>query len=515
MTRDADIDVAIVGYGPVGQALAAWLGAAGHRVAAFERFDEIYRLPRAVHLDHEIMRMLQGLQVAEAVAGDMLPAREYHWRGADGDPLMILHPPVPAVSGWEPDYLFFQPVLEHALDASARAHAGVSVERGWVAEGLEQDDGGATLSLRRGAATRSVRARWVVGADGANSFVREALGIGRRDLGFQERWLVVDVEPHDMDALDLPVGCQWCDPRRPTTHVQSGTRHRRWEFMLLPGERAEDFDEARAWELLAPWFTPRDGRLTRHAVYEFRSMLAERLRSGRALIIGDAAHLTPPFLGQGLCAGLRDAANIAWKLDLVLRGIADPALLDTVGPERQPQTEWFIAFAVELGKVLCELDPQKAAERDTMLRAAGPPPALDPAPLGAGALHRDGDPLAGQLAIQGRLERGGREALLDDLTGGGFTLITRDGDPLAALGPELRAVLDTLRVAVVSLDPATPGGARDADGRTTGWLDEHALHAVLVRPDFYVFGCASAPADLPALIGDLQERLFLPTPTIP
>ena len=321
MTQAAhpEIDVAIVGYGPVGQALAALLGAAGHRVAAFERHDEIYRLPRAVHLDHEIRRLLQRLGVADAVAGDMLATSEYHWLGADGEPLMTLTAPVPAVSGWESDYLFFQPALEAELDTCARRHDSVSVERGWTAESVAQDAGGATLALRRGGETRAVRARWVVGADGANSVVREALGIGRRDLGFRERWFVVDVEPADMTALDLPAGCQWCDPRRPTTHVQSGRRHRRWEFMLLPGERAEDFTEERAWELLAPWFAPGDGRLTRCAVYEFRSMLADGLRDERALVIGDAAHLTPPFLGQGLCAGLRDAVNLAWKLDLVLR----------------------------------------------------------------------------------------------------------------------------------------------------------------------------------------------------
>ena len=515
MTQAAhpEIDVAIVGYGPVGQALAALLGAAGHRVAAFERHDEIYRLPRAVHLDHEIVRLLQRLGVADAVAGDMLATSEYHWLGADGEPLMTLTAPVPAVSGWESDYLFFQPALEAELDTCARRHDSVSVERGWTAESVAQDAGGATLALRRGSETRAVRARWVVGADGANSVVREALGIGRRDLGFRERWFVVDVEPADMTALDLPAGCQWCDPRRPTTHVQSGRRHRRWEFMLLPGERAEDFTEERAWELLAPWFAPGDGRLTRCAVYEFRSMLADGLRDERALVIGDAAHLTPPFLGQGLCAGLRDAVNLAWKLDLVLRGAAPDALLDTVEPERQPQTEWFIAFAVELGKVLCELDPEKAAERDTTLRDAGPPPALAPAPLGAGgALHRDGDPLAGSLAVQGRIAREDREGLLDDITGGGFTLIARSGAPLTALAPGERAVLGALGAAVVSLEPAAPGGSRDCDGRTTAWLEEAGVHAVLVRPDFYVFGCAEMPADLPALVRDLHAGLALSTP---
>ncbi len=208
---------------------------------------------------------------------------------------------------------------------------------------------------------------------------------------------MVDLEPHDMDALDLPPACQWCDPVRPTTHVQSGTRHRRFEFMLLPGEDPADFeDPARAWELLRPWFTPADGTLTRHAVYEFRSMLAERMRDGRALLVGDAAHLTPPFLGQGLCSGLRDAANVAWKLDLVLRGVAEEALLDTVEAERQPQNEWVINLAVELGRVLCELDVGVAAERDAALRAAGAPPAPEFAPLTGGLLRRGADGAPGR-----------------------------------------------------------------------------------------------------------------------
>ena len=318
-----DADVAIVGYGPVGQALAAMLGRAGHRVVVFERFAEIYRLPRAVHLDHEIMRLLQSLGLADVLAEEMVPVHDYQWFGADGELLLRFDVSGLARSGWESDYMFFQPELEAAIDRYACVPSGVAVERGWVAEGLEDLGDHVELTLHRVSeeATgqlaktgeyRTVRARWLVGADGANSFVREASGISRRDLGFQERWLVVDAEPHDMGALaHLPIASQWCDPARPTTIVQSGPRHRRWEFMLLPHEQPSDFeDPERVWSLLEPWYRPQDGPLTRSTVYEFRSMLADQMRKGHVLLVGDAAHLTPPFLGQGLCSGLRDAANV-------------------------------------------------------------------------------------------------------------------------------------------------------------------------------------------------------------
>jgi 3-(3-hydroxy-phenyl)propionate hydroxylase len=528
-TPSPEFDVAIVGYGPVGQALAALLGRAGHRVGVFERYREIYRLPRAVHLDHEIMRLLQALDLAEPLAQEMIPVHDYQWFGADGELLLRFDVGGLAPSGWETDYMFFQPELERAIDRHACAERGVSVERGWVAEGVTQTESGVQLSLRQcveqeagrlalTGETRTVSARWLVGADGANSFVREASGIARRDLGFQERWLVVDAEPHDMAALaHLPIASQRCDPSRPTTIVQSGPSHRRWEFMLLPGEQPADFGDAdRVWALLEPWYRPGDGALTRSAVYEFRSMLADQMRTGRVLLVGDAAHLTPPFLGQGLCSGLRDAGNVAWKLDLVLRGLASEELLDTVGPERQPQNEAIIRLAVELGKVLCQLDPQLADERDEMLRQADPPPPPALPPLTVGALHSAGeaDPLAGRLSVQGLVARAGREGRFDDVVGRGFQLIVASGDPLAELDAARRGLIELFDMSVATLGADAPQGVRDLDGRLTGWLSEHQAHAVIVRPDFYVFGSVPAAEGLPALLDDLSSQLHLTsTPT--
>ncbi len=525
-----DLDVAIVGYGPVGQALAVLLGRAGHRVGVFERFQEIYRLPRAVHLDHEIMRFLQSLGLAEVLAGEMTPVHDYEWFGADGESLLQFEMQGLGPSGWETDYMFFQPELERALDRLACALPSVTVERGWEATGLVDGAEGVELTLRRAGEagalavtgeTRTVSARWLVGADGANSFVREATGITRRDLGFQERWLVVDAEPHDMQALaHLPIASQFCDPKRPTTVVQSGPRHRRWEFMLLEDEQPSDFEDPdRVWSLLEPWYGREDGPLTRCAVYEFRSMLANQMRKGNVLVIGDAAHLTPPVLGQGLCSGLRDAANLAWKLDLVLRDMAGEGLLDSIDAERQPQNEAVIALAVELGRVLCQLDPQAAAERDAALRQADPPRPPELPPLTAGALHRpvlsgDADPLAGKLSVQGVVSRAGREGRFDDLAGTGFQLIVADGDPLGQLSSEHRALIDALDMRIASLDADAPDGVRDLDGRLTAWLSEHGAYAVLVRPDFYVFGSASSAEQLPALLDALRSQLHLTsTPT--
>ncbi|MBV8952697.1 MAG: FAD-dependent monooxygenase, partial [Solirubrobacterales bacterium] len=284
-----------------------------------------------------------------------------------------------------------------------------------------------------------------------------------------------------------------------------------WEFMLLPHEQPSDFeDPERVWALLEPWYRPEDGPLTRSTVYEFRSKVAERMRTGRMLIVGDAAHLTPPFLGQGLCSGLRDAANVAWKLDLVLRGLASERLLDTVERERQPQNEAVIRFAIELGKVLCQLDPKAAAERDVMLREAGPPPPLELAPLTAGLLHQpigEPDPLAGTLSVQGVVEHAGQEGRFDDVVGRGFQLIVADGDPFEHLSSRHRTLLDMLGATVTSLDPAAPRGVRDRDGRLTAWLSAHNAHAVLIRPDFYVFGGAASAEAVPDLLDDLHTQL--------
>jgi 2-polyprenyl-6-methoxyphenol hydroxylase-like FAD-dependent oxidoreductase len=516
-----DYDVAIVGYGPVGQTLAALLGRAGHRVGVFERFGNLYALPRAVHFDHEIMRVWQALGIVEDIADDLLPVYEYRWFGADGEPIMTMASPTPASSGWEPNYLFFQPYLEAALDRAARESA--SVERGWSAEDVSEHGDHVELTLRRVVERRpgellatdetlTVRARFVIGSDGANSSVRSACGIGWEDLGFAARWLTLDLRPHDIGALDhLPTTCQWCDPQRPHMHTRNGRSHRRWEFMLRDDERPEDFDEARVWQLLSPWLSPREAQLKRYAVYEFRGLLARTMRDGRILLAGDAAHLMPPFLGQGMCSGIRDAHNLAWKLDLVLRGLARDELLDSYTAERRPHCEWIVRLSMEMARVSCVLDSAAAAERDVGLRAAQVPPPLDLPGIGDGFLQtrRDGgdSALRGALAPQGMVAANGQQGRSDDVVGRGFVLLAAAGDPRSSLAAEELAFLDGLGTSLVSLNPQVRDGLCDLDGRLRSWLEDNDAAAALVRPDFYVFGAARSLDELPALVQNSRRQL--------
>jgi 2-polyprenyl-6-methoxyphenol hydroxylase-like FAD-dependent oxidoreductase/catechol 2,3-dioxygenase-like lactoylglutathione lyase family enzyme len=513
MSGALDTDVVVVGYGPIGQTVAALLARRGHRVAVYERFGDIYRLPRAVYFDDEIMQVWQDLGITWDLAGDLLPVSTYNWFGADGELILRMEQDWPARSGWDPGYSFFQPNLECALDALVHRLPTATLRRGWTAEALVQAGDHVELTLRRmlepqsgvleeTTETTTVRARYVIGCDGANSFVRDAAGIAFEDQGFAEHWVVIDLLPNDVDELQyIPAPCQWCDPRRPHMHTRNGRRHRRFEFMLLPGERAEDFaDESRIWQLLEPWTSPVDGRIVRSAVYEFRGRLAQTMRAGRALLAGDAAHTMPPFMGQGLCSGVRDAAALAWRLDMILRGLADDALLDSYTAERRPQNEFIVNFSSEMGRVSCVLDETSARDRDAMLRASDSPPAPGLPGLSGGVRAVDAA-LAGERAVQGVVRLHGRAGRFNDLVSDSFVLIARRSP---ALADEHRTFLDWIGADVVALDELV-----DLDGRFTGWFDDHGLEAVLIRPDHYVFGAATTLDCLPALLDELRGQLAI------
>jgi 3-(3-hydroxy-phenyl)propionate hydroxylase len=483
-----ETNVVIVGGGPVGAMLANLLGLQGISTVVLEREAAIYNLPRAVHFDDEVMRLFQTVGLAEMIEPlvHVSPGMKF----VDDTGRLLLdwgRPLEPSEQGWYASYRFHQPELERVLRDGLARWPSVSLKLRTEVFALEQERDAVVVryeDLSTGALA-NCRARYVVGCDGARSLVRRLIGAPMEDLGFHERWLVLDAILQRPCSHLGDYSVQHCNRQRPATYVRGTGNRRRWEIAVLPGEDDATITQpAKVLELLKPWVEPEDVELERMAVYTFHSAIAPQWRGGRLLIAGDAAHLTPPFLGQGMCAGVRDAGNLAWKLGRVLRGRSDDRLLDTYETERAPHVREYIELAVRLGglintKAMEAALPGSVLEGGEAARMTSIKPRLGPG-VAAGW-----NGLAGQIAPQPRLADGSR---LDDQVGYRFAALMQP-DFTADLSPETLGRLVDREVVVVADAP-----------EPQAWLNSAGVSAILMRPDRYVLGAAHSVQELDALV---------------
>ncbi|MEV0083743.1 bifunctional 3-(3-hydroxy-phenyl)propionate/3-hydroxycinnamic acid hydroxylase [Saccharopolyspora sp. NPDC050642] len=512
-----DCDVAIVGYGPTGLVLASALGKAGHRVIVFERWPGLYGLSRLTHIDGETARIIQSVGDVDRALADSRPIPHYRYLNAAGDVLVELDMRGESC-GFPAHISMYQPDIEDAIDRRVRSYPHVEVNQGWSVVGVHPHHEGVELTARPWTQSRTgqwshadeertITARYLVGADGANSFVRAAMGIERSDLGSHDRWLNVDTErlrplPERLQRL-----VQFCDPARGRMHMPIGKSRQRFELAILPGEDPAEFEEPEfAWRWLAESYGlgPDDVRILRQVVYTFQARIAERWRQGRVFLAGDAAHTTPPYLGQGACSGMRDGITLAWKLDLVLSGRAGDCLLDTYEAERRPHATAITEISVALGKVANTHDPAAAAARDEAFRNGTAPP-LPPFPtITAGVVHHD-SPLAGTLVPQGVVGRGAARGRFDDVVGGGFSVISRT-DVSTVLDDAQWLFLAELRGTTATLEPGAPDSIDDVEGTYARFMRDNGIDAVIGRPDFHCYW-AGPISELPAAVDDLRRDL--------
>ncbi|HYH33097.1 MAG TPA: bifunctional 3-(3-hydroxy-phenyl)propionate/3-hydroxycinnamic acid hydroxylase [Pseudonocardia sp.] len=494
----------VVGAGPTGLTAALLLAGLGVPCTVIDRRRGPLALPRAVHLDGEAVRILQRLGLAAEFAAISEPAAGLRLLDARLRPFAVFpRARTAGEHGHAEANLFDQPELERLLWAAADRHPLVTVRGGHELVTVSQQPGsGTAVAQVREIATGAVRrwrARAVLGCDGAGSTVAAAIGAPFRDLRFTERWFVLDVRC----SRPIPTWGgvdQICDPRRASTFLPLPGGRYRWEFRMLPGETAEALARpARIAELTAPWrsgLPAAELEVLRAAAYTFRARIVDRWRAGRVLLLGDAAHLSPPFIGQGLGAGLRDAHNLAWKLAAVLNdrpsAESETALLESYQLERAAHVEAVVRGAVRVGRAMTGGQDVAAALRrplaGLLLRLPavreraqrGVAPRYPAGPLVDRRRHRR-DPV-GTICPQPPVRVDGHHVPLDDVLGDGYAVLA-DG----SLPPALRARADELGARIVRLDDAIT----DEGGVLHAWLRRGRVGAVLLRPDRVV--AASVP----------------------
>ncbi len=440
-------DVLVVGYGPVGAALGCFLGQYGTRTLIVDRATDIYLAPRAIALDNEALRILQMAGLAEnAFARVAIPHVRMHCPYV-GEFARINTSG--SIDGHAKLSTFYQPEMERALRAEVARHRSVQTRLGVELTAFAQNGDGIRATLRHDdGRTFTVHAKYLVGADGASSLVRKIIGQDFEGQTYAEDWLIVDAQkvPRPIDHVEF-----LCDPRRPTPHMVAPGDRERWEFMLRPGETREQMETPEAIrELLRPWGEPEQMHIERKAVYRFHARTCASFQQGRVFLVGDAAHVTPPFAGQGLVAGLRDVANLGWKLAWVLRGRAAPAILDSYDQERRPHAKAMIGLARWMGHLVTPRNAALAILIHGGMRLLRQIPGLREffEELGIKPKNRFRRGLF--ASGRGKLGRGGclaqaivrdghgRHLLSDDALGPQLALVGFGLDPARYLGPGLR-----------------------------------------------------------------------------
>lgn len=512
--RDAAVtadsyDVAVVGYGPTGATAANLLGAQGLKVLVVERDPDVYGRARAISTDEEVLRIWQSIGLADRLQQDMLPDRPAAFVDAAGVPF-IETTIAPRGSGHPPQQFLYQPAVDHVLREGVDRFGNVDVllEHECLRV-LAKSDHVELMLADLGADTfKRVRASYVIAADGGSSPTRGQLGIGYSGSTYAERWVVIDTKVHkEWDAHDRLRF--HCNPDRPTVDCPTPLGHHRWEYPARAGEDEQALlREPEIWKVLEDQGITRDNvEILRAVVYSHHVRVADRWRVGRIFLAGDAAHAMPPWIGQGMSAGVRDAANLCWKLAAVLSGRAPDTLLDSYEAERKPHVVEVTRRACLVGRVITERNRLIAAVRNHSLRALTKLPGvlrggqklywIPDARYRDGLFARTGNPAVGrQIPQPWVVDDTGATVRLDDVFAGRWVVLHTGDAPVG-----VQAWTD-LGVPVIALDgpqhATRPGAVHDLDGTLVTWLRRKKAATAVLRPDGFIYAAARSGQPLPA-----------------
>lgn len=530
-SKDEKISVVIVGAGPNGVAMANLLGLYGVDTLVIEKSAAIMEFPRAVGIDDEALRLFQTAGLADELCRDIIQNVPLRMFKADGKCFADIRPSIREFGWWRRN-IFMQQLAEKTLREGLLRYPHVSLRTSEEVTDIMQDDAGVTLEVRREAGPRyTIRADYVVAADGGRSSMREQLGVKLHGKTHSIKWVVVDVKN---GGLEQPCTALNCDPRRPNVCIYLPFNYRRWEFLVYPHENEEEIVKSESIrKLIAPYVADVDAiEIVRARTYTHHSRVADRFLVDRVALVGDAAHLTPPWIGQGLNAGLRDVGNLAWKLAGIINGTLSPEVLKTYDSERRDHAKAMIDLADSVGAMLMPTSRVVACMRDAFFSCARFAPGLrnyvlqmrfKPMPSYLNGVVVPGDSRAlGKMIIQPEVEvKSGARSRLDDVLGPWFSIIGWRSDPQATMSEGDRAYWTRFGVRFVQIDRSRSGASRegrvssrfgtvcveDVDNVMADWFERNSQPYVLVRPDRYV----AAHVDAVGLMRlALQIQVFAP-----
>ena len=492
-------DIAICGYGPVGSTFAGLMGKLGYKVLVIERNIGPSPTARAINTDGEQLRTFDRLGIAEKVVENSTEIHCVHFGDANLNPIQTIEQPVGvSAMGWPNQVLFYQPELEGFIRASVESENNIVIKEGTELLNFDDSDEGVYLNCKDSKGDLTFFSKYLIGCDGASSFVRRELDVDLEDFEYNQEWLVCDA--HLTKKINIPEkeAMQVCDPKRPGTYVPGRRGHLRFEFKKMPGEDSNELEkDENVWKLLKPWINKDNAELERAQVYSFHACIAETWRKGNVLIAGDAAHQMPPFMGAGMGTGIRDVTNISWKLDLLLKNKANERILDTYQEERHSHAKWTIAQTVTIGQVI---EGFCAAAEGKEYEPKGPSYDVNFPHIPSGIYSDPADMITGVPIPQPILIKDNKKEMLDKMINENFAILAQESN--LDLTEKAKTIVDLLGIKLITMD-----SYEDSEERLKTVFEKYK--AVLIRPDKYTYGGVEDISSLSDMIESLEKEFYL------
>ena len=485
---DKIFDIGIIGYGPVGATLSGLLSSLGLSVVVIEKNKGVSPTARAINTDSEQLRTFNFLNVASEVIANSRKLKKVHFTDSEFNPYSSIDIPEEDKLGWPPTLLFYQPELETIIRNNNFNYKNLKILENTEAVNIESTDP-VRVDIKKNRKDSTIYCKYLIGCDGANSFVRKYINSKLIDFGFDQDWIVIDAHTTKQIDISKDEAKQICDPNRLQTYVPGRRNHKRFEFKLLKGETKKDFTKKKVWELLSPWINRNNSKIERAVVYKFHACIAEKWRDKNIFIAGDAAHQMPPFLGAGMGTGIRDVFNLAWKVYLVIKGKADENLLETYQLEREPHANWTIQQAKLIGEMMEQFSYREKGEKYV------------PSNTGYGEVFPHlangyyGDPTDGLIATPFcRFNLDSSEKDSDEYFGWNFGLISKKKLP-----KEINLILKKMNIKFLSVN----------DNKLKNYFKD--ANYLLIRPDKYLFSRSKTNSELKEALSELEKQFSLIT----